>query len=369
MIKFRQKQYAVPLLGLLGSSAVGTGVMIGSTALGMKQSADAAKQNEEIAEQQQRDAAKTRAALDRLANSNASPEVKSQAANLFSDQRLYAASGGFIKNSTGFVKDLWNHSGGGVKNAVKTGAGFAAMGYVGNRIATSLKNKDEGRSDKNKNFLKKAAIGAATVGGGILAARKGMLGKGVQNYMTTGTGSKVLNNSKDFLLENASPVGKKGINWMNTAFLAMPTVSYLAQKKSKQNMVDDTRQYSFVGSIANTFKSGIKGLKTNPKRTITGGINKVGNFFGFMGGTGGTTAVQSGFKRLEEIGKKSGNKYTQSLAKWGQKNPNAANLVTAGAAVGVGSTAMGIGGKLFDKPMKAFDKDAYKIDEMENGKI
>ena len=379
MIRFKQKEF-------FWQGAL----MVGSTAIGMKQSSDAEKQNEEIAEQQRRDAAKTRKALDRLANSGASQETKEQAASLFSDRRLFAVPGGFIKNTVGLAKDLWAHSGGGVKKAAKLGAGFAATGYVGNRIATSLKDHDEGRDDKNTSFLAKAAGTAATIGGGIWAAKRGYLGKGAQNFMTTGAGSKALTNTKKFLNENVSPIKKKGvgrygINGMNAAFMAIPTVMYAAGKKSQGDMVNNTqqeednqqRQYAMsMASIGGMLK-GVWGktqgyakhLYHNPGQAITGGISKLGNFVGMMGGKGGTSAVQAGAKKLEEMGIKSGNIYTQKLGRWAQDHKNMANLAAAGATAGVGMGAMSIGGKLIDKPMKALDRDAYKMSEQGNEKV
>ena len=379
MIIFRQKEHSI-----------GAVVTVGSTLLGMKQSSDAKEQNEELAERQERDNAKLRKSLDNLANSEASPEVKQQAASLFSELKMFAAPTTGSNGILGFAKDLWEHSGGKVKGAVKMGAGLAAAGYVGNRIATSIKNHNEGRDDKNKSFLKKAALGAATVGGGLLAARHGLLGSGVKNFMTTGMGGKALNTAKNVLKENVSPISKKvdaatgktkyKFNAMNSLWLAAPTAMYLAQKKMQGNQVQNTlpqdydqyppdpqqRQYA---NWINWTKNAYNHLKKNPKQALSGGFSKLGNFIGMMGGKGGTASVQEGFKKLENIGIKSGNKYTQALGRWGQNNPNAANLAAGAAAIGVGGAAFGLGGKIINKPMKAFDKEAYQMEEQDNDKI
>lgn len=379
MIKFKQKTFFW-----------GNALMIGSTAIGMKQSADAKEQNEELAKKQEKDNEKLRQSIDNLANSGASPEVKQQAASLFSELKTFAAPSTGTNNSVlGFAKDLWEHSGSGVKKAVKMGAGFAAAGYLGNRIAASLKNHDEGRDDKTDNFIKKATLGAATVGGGLLAARKGLLGTGVKDFMTTGKGGKYLNTAKNVLMENVSPisrnvdkatgVSKVSFNPFNTLFIAAPSVMYIAQKRMQKNQMKNTQQESDqvpskysqrqYASWIDWTKNAVNHLKQNPKQAISGGFNKLGNFLGMMGGKGGTSAVQKGFKKLEDIGIRSGNKYTQALGRWGQNNPIAANWVTGGAALGIGGAAFGLGGKVINKPMKAFDKEAYQMEEQENDKI
>lgn len=369
MIKFKQKEFWI---GTAASIAV-------PTVIGMKQAHDSEKQNEELAEQQRRDAAKTRAALDRLANSGVSQEKKAEAASLFSDLRVFANVGGVAKNLGGLAKDLWTHSGSAAKSAAKMGAGMAAAGYIGNRVATSIKDHDEGNDKKTGNFLAKAAGTAAAVGGGILAAKRGYLGKGAQDFITTGYGHKALKTAKSVLSENVSPIkrtgkGRVGISGSGTiglGFGMMPVASYLAQRKSQEDMVDSTqRQYAMIGSgVLRWTKNAAKHLVKNPGRALTGGFNKVANTFGMMGTSGGTAATQGQFKKLGEIGKRSGNVYTQKLANWGQNHKNLANLASGAAVLGVGSTAMGIGEKIVNKPMKVLDRDAYKMEEQENDKI
>lgn len=372
MIVFKQKNFFIQ--GAL---------MVGSIAQGIS----ASNQQEEIADQQRRSDAKTRKALENLANSGASPEQKSEAASLFSDRRMFAAPGSVMTNLGGLAKDLWTHSGSGVKSAVKMGAGFAAAGYLGNRLVTSLKDHDEGNDKKTGNFLAKAAGTAAAIGGGIWAAKKGHLGKTAQNFMTEGYGARALRTGKNILKENISPIkrkenGKLGFNGSGAIGLGLgvgiPLTSYLVQKKSKDDMSENTvsgdqRQYAIPG--AGYVKDAVKAVKTGAgswdgfKRVATGGISKIGNFIGMMGGKGGTEAVQAGARKLKDIGMRSGNQYTQRLADWAIKNPNKANLAAAGATVAVGTTAMGLGEKLVKTPTKIIDRDAYKMEEQGNGNI
>lgn len=394
MIVFKQKEYVAPgvvmALGGWGNTAM-LGTTVGSTAIGMKQSSDSEKQNEELAEQQRRDNAKTRAALEKLANSNVSSEKKAEASSLFSERRMFAAPpGGFLKNVGGLAKDLWAHSGSGVKSAAKMGAGFAAAGYVGNKVASGLKNHDEGEDKKTLSGLAKVGAATAATVGGIWAAKNGHLGQGAKKFMTTGRGGKFVDTAKKVLTENINPIKKdpknklgigiRGSAAMSLGFGAIPVATYLAQRKSKNDMVEGTqeesgqRQYAIPGAgmvkgIGGWFKRAGNGLKTDWKRTLSGGFNKVASQFGMMGGKGGTTAVKKGAEKLLEQGNKSGNVYTQNLAKWALNNPNKANLAAGAATLAVGTTAMGLGEKMVTKPMKAIDRDAYKMEEQENGQV
>lgn len=376
MIKFKQKEFFL------------NGVLAATSVLGIKQGIDAEKQNEELADQQRRSDAKTRAALDRLANSGASGETKSQAASLFSDRRMFAVPGGVVKNTIGLAKDLWTHSGGGVKKAAKLGAGFAAAGYIGNRVATSLKDHDEGHDEKTGNFLAKAAGTAAVVGGSIMAAKRGWLGPGVKKFMREGYGKRALDASKSVLKENVSPIkrkenGKLGFNGSGTLGLGFgmaPVASYLVQRGSKNDQVNSTNgeeqqsQYSIASVAKGAWgwtRGAAKHLYNNPKQALSGGFNKFANFLGMMGGKGGTAAVQKGADELMDIGKKSGNVYTQKLAQWAKDkdNLNKANLAAGAATIAVGTTAMGLGEKMVKAPTKLIDRDAYKMEEQENGQV
>ena len=385
MIKFKQKEFFWnAVMGITSIAGIGQGI-------------SQSNQNEELAEQQRRSDAKTRAALEKLAKSDASPEKKQQAASLFSDRaKLFAAPGGSVlKNLAGLGKDLWTHSGSGVKNAAKMGAGFAAAGYIGNKVASGLKNHDEGEDKKTLGGLAKVGAAAGTLAAGVWAAKKGKFNKipglkGAQNFMTTGYGGRAINAGKNVLKEHVNPIkrkdnGKLGINAsgaMGLGFAMTPAISYLAQRKSQDDMTNSTqpqeedtqRQYAVPGAgmIKNSWgwiKGVGQGFKKDWKRTLTGGFNKASNFMGMMGGKGGTEAVQAGARKLENIGKNSGNIYTQKLARWAQNNPNKANLAAGVGTMAVGGAAMGLGEKIVNKPMKALDRDAYKIEEQENDQI
>lgn len=376
MIKFRQKSYAIQLLPLLANSA-----MIGGTVLGLKQSSDANAAQEEANEKMLREQKKHNRAMEEAARENASAAIeaeKSFAAIPMSVMEKMRSAGRAIGNTQvgGFAKDLLGTQKENIKKAVGTGASFAALGYGGNRLATSVKDHKENNDEGNKSFLKKAALGTAAIGGGILAAKRGLIpgkfGETVQNFMTTGKGGSALKSLGKAVnpivrdeagqISKSGTIGKVGIN---SIFLGMPTVSYLAQKKSQNDMIDNTqKEFSIMAGI----KAGFGALRNNPGQTITGGINKAASWIGFYG-KGGTTAVQNTVGKLAEAGKASGNTWTQKTAEFLGKHKKTANVLAAGGTLAVGGTAMKAGSSLVDKPMKTIDKDAYKMEESENDKI
>lgn len=382
MIKKRQKNYVIG--GLVNTAMIGTSV------LGLKQGADQAEQMEEQARMQRKSDAKTRELLEDIARQK-NPEKNAMAAEVVAQQKGFSVMTAITKlgktigstNAGGFAKDMYKIHGGTAKKTIGMMAGFAGLDYIGNRAATSLKNHDEGRDDKNMSFLKKAAITGATVGGGILAARKGLMGGKVQQFMTSGRGGKALSGLKTAINPikrkedgSISKYGTLGSIGGNAFFASMPVVSYLAQKKAKGDMTQDTAEseptqtsYSVMAGL----KAGFKTLKSHPGQTISGAANKVGSFLSFFG-KGGTKAVQNTGEKMMEAGN---SKWTQDLGKWITKrdinnnlvNATKANLLATGGAAVVGGTAMGIGTKAVKAPTKMWDRDAYKMSEQENQNV
>lgn len=365
MITFKQKNFIAPIIAGIANAA-----MIGGTVLGVKQGADANAAQEEANEKMLKEQKKHNRAMEEAAKQN--PGLAAAVERSFA-----AVPSSVMSKAGGFAKDLFGTQKENIKRTIGMGASFAALGYAGNRIASSIKDHKENNDEGNKKFLKKALGTTAAVGGSILAARKGWIpgkfGKQAQTFMTTGKGGSVLKsagkalnpivrNDKTGQISKMGTLGKVG---MNGVFLAMPTISYMAQKKSQNDMVDNTqKEFSVMSWVKNTASA----VKNNPGRSITSGLSKTGSFFGFYG-KGGTTAVQNTVGKLAEAGRASGNKWTQKTAEYLTKHKNVANLLAAGGALAVGGAAMKAGGALVDKPMKAIDRDAYKIGEPENDKI
>lgn len=365
MIKFRQKEFFWPGV-----------IMAGTSLLGLKQGADANKEQEEANEEAAREQRRHNKAMEKAALQN--PEAL---------QKDFAAPGSILRTAGGFAKDLIGTQKGNMKNALGTAATLAGTAYLGNRLATSVKDHKENNDKGNKNFLKKAAIGAGVIGGSILAAKKGGLGKPIQNFMTTGKGGQALSTlgkAVNPIVRNEAgkvSIGQTlGKNAINTGFIAMPTISYLAQKKSEKDMTENTqKEFAAVPmsvmrglvkgkQVMGAVKNGFNTFKSHPGLSITGGLNKASKWVGFYG-EGGTKAVQNTVSKLAEAGQASGNKWTQGTAKFLGEHKKTANLLATGGTLAAGTGMMKLGTAAVEKPARMLDNDAYKMEDQENDKI
>ena len=381
MITFRQKEFWI-----------GPALMAGSTVLGLKQGADANAAQEEANEKAAREQRRHNRAMEEAAKKVGAIEAeKSFAALPMSVMRgivkaRQAVKPMMEKEGVKFAKDFLGTQRNNIKTAVGTGASFAAMGYAGNRLATSIKDHKENNDEGNKSFLKKAALGAATVGAGILAAKSGKLGKPAENFIKSDKVAKAAGSLKKAVnpivrdkagnIEKGSTLGKVG---MNAMFLGMPTVSYLTQKKSQEDMVDNTQKefaavpIPLLRGIVKT-KQGLQAARNstlikNPGQAISSGVSQAASWIGFYG-KGGTESVQKTGKFLQKLGnRRGGNNLSTKVGNWVVNNPGKANLAAAAGTIGVGGLAMKAGDSLVSKPMRVLDKDAYKMEDQENGKI
>ena len=393
MITFRQKEFWI-----------GPALMAGSTLLGLKQGADANAAQEEANEKAAREQRRHNKAMEEAAKKVGAIEAeRSFAAIPMSVMRGMAkmrSAGRAIGNTQvgGLAQDFLGTQKGNIKKAVGTGASFAAIGYAGNRLATSIKDHKENNDEGNKSFLKKAALGATTVGAGILAAKKGYLGGTAKNLINSDKVAKAAGSLKKAInpivrdeagnIKKGATLGKVG---MNAAFVSMPTVSYLTQKKSEEDMVDNTQKefaaipMSIMRGIVKA-KQGLQAAKNStllkkPGQAISSGASHAASFMGFYG-EGGTKAVQKTGQSLLEKGlardaKNGGKSLSTKIGEWVTKKDANGNLVNAGKAnlaaaagtIGMGGLAMKAGDSIVSKPMRVLDKDAYKMEDQENGKI
>ena len=365
MIKFRQKEFWI-----------GPALMAATSILGLKQGADAQKEQEEANEAAAREQRRHNRAMEKAAMTN--PEAL---------QKDFAAPGSILKTAGGFAKDLIGTQKGNMKSALGTATTLAGTAYLGNRLATSVKDHKENNDQGNKNFLKKAAIGAGVIGGSILAAKKGGLGKPIQNFMTTGKGGQTLSTigkAVNPIVKNEagkiSVKGTLGKNAINAGFIAAPTISYLAKKKSENDMAENTqKEFAAVPmsvmrglvkgrQAMGAVKNGVNTFKSHPGLSISGGLNRAASFMGFYG-KGGTKAVQNTVSKLAEAGQKSGNTWTQGTAKFLGEHKKTANLLATGGTLAAGTGMMKLGTAAVEKPARLLDNDAYKMEDQENDKI
>ena len=251
MITFKQKMYFAPLAALGGKAALGlmTAGGVGISAVqGAKANAEAKEQTEELERHNRK--------MEKLAKEQGAQNIEEMQKSFGAIPVSVLRGMDKVKNSNvgGLAKDMWSIHGSGLKKAAGMGAGFAALGYAGNRAAQSWKDHDEGNDGENKKFLAKAATGAALVGGGILAARSGKLGTTVQNFMTTGKGAsamKAAGKAINPIVKDQSGNIKKGATLrkvaMNGGIAAIPVLGYAAQRGQEKEQSEAQANYSDNG--------------------------------------------------------------------------------------------------------------------------
>ena len=336
MIRFKQKEFIAWMVPL-------TIAGLGQGAIQMKQANDQAQEAERQAQETQKALDRQTKALNKIASeAKKTPDIAQQVAQQkqMSDTRikLFAAPAGLANNVKGFAKDLFKINKGNITRAGKMGLSFGAMGYAGNRIATSIKDHDEGNDGKNKNFLGKAALGAAAVGGTYLAAKRGMLGKTPINALNGKTGSEAIAGGikrvgraiNPIQRDKAGKIEKLGTG-LNASFIAMPVVGYLGQRKQQKDQIAQTEENSRNYSEKKEGSTKSKLLKTT---AALGGLagtvalarrGKLGagsqKFIGNATAQIGGTLKSAGANRLgERLAKDGSNVYAKGLEKAGKLN-------------------------------------------------
>ncbi len=269
MIKFKQKDFVAPMLV---ATLASTGLSMGQGAIqnkkNMEQQEDFQRQNERLQKKQAE-------AINKLAKAAEKDPSKAQQAAGVLQQQAFSLPAGIGKAlRTGgqtvyeFARAI-NKSGGGHQIAKKVGSGLAmgatmaAGSYVldkaiqadrkkitgGAPLPKPEVNPEEAKKKRNKTLLKVAGTGAA-LAGTVIAARKGALGKGLQNlsHLTTSSGKKLdLNPAKKVLSKEfkSGMTGKAALGGLGfAAMFNLP--GYLAERKQlkEQAAVQQQKQYS-----------------------------------------------------------------------------------------------------------------------------
>lgn len=344
--------------------ALANGAMAAGSIIGIKQGSDSQEEQEEANRQAAK--ASQQAAEEQRRHNLAMEEAARN--NPGAIQTSYSA----LSNATGFAKDLWKTQKNNIVSAAGAGLGLAATGYLGNRLLTSIKDNDSGDNSDTKRFLAKTAVGVGTIGGSIMAAKTGMLGKAAQSFMTTGKGGSFLRGMNPIVRDEVThkiSLGKTlGKNAVNAAFIAMPTGMYMLSKKSKKDMIDNThpedqqKEYSILSGVTGRLSNWYGRLKTNPGEALSSAASHVGSTFGFYG-QGGTKNVQEQVSELAKSGQASGNSWTKKTADWLARHKNTANLIYGAGALGVGTGIFKATESAVDIPMKKIDKHTYESTE------
>ena len=421
MIKFRQKNFGLPVAALVNTA------MIGGTALSLKQGADqqkqAERQQEEALAAQRRENAKLVKALDRVSKeASNNPQAAQQAAELVRKNKTFGvpagfgkAATGFFKNAKGFVKEAVGAVGSGGYKKVKVDSGkkvvdvFGRRGKAGKAVTTHKyvnEKQSTGIGKIGKTLIGLGTGGALMSGAGYVAdkaitadARKiGMMPKknssnSVAQPNPVQQKAYGIPAGASSTLSKMGTYAKKGIKYtfskknlnkgsigMAALFGGMPAIGYLSsraqfkdQQKNQQAQASPNttaaptqKAYgvpagaakSVMGTIGKTLKKPFRNW--DGMKTITGGAAKFTSF-----GNYGKREIQAYGQRLAS----GNNKWAKATGNWIKNNPNKANLAGAGIGAVAVSGAWSGGEKLTRKALNKVDKDAYAYEKFQNQEV
>lgn len=282
---------------------------------------------------------------------------------MYSQKEFAAVNGQFLKNATGFAKDMskfaWGHRRAVGKGLIAGGA-MAGVGYGIDKVIQSdiKRNNLPFLPDKSQNQQKQ--FGAT---GSVLGQAKNL-------------GKRALNFGK-----NEIKSGWKGHLGFGALFGGMGAVGYLADKAQYKDQMRATqpqqqKQFANLGAIKG-IGSNISKFFKNPGASIKGAYGKGKEFITnepgrktldgvakwMYGENGGRKGFVSG---LSKIGNESKNPWTQKTADFLNKHKKTAAVAAIGTGGAIMSAGWGQGEKLTKKALKAVDKNAFAYEESKN---
>lgn len=372
MIKFRQKEYVLPAAlltvgrGTLGAlNAAGNVAAIGGIAQGAQQMKQAEQQAEEQAAQNR----KITKALNNIAeNAKNNPQAAQQAADVIGQKQFARINLGAIKNSlrgvgknaTGLAKDVGTivkENRGGLIAGTLAGATLAGSSYLTDK-AIQRDMKKNG-IPVQKNYAAKAGIGKSILSGLKTAGKetwkaakshKGMIGSmAVLGSAPTALGYMAEKQQLKDQIASTQQLGQK-------------TYSLKIKRFAKLGFIK--KAGTFLKNPVTNTKTWWKGtpLRNTPGQTILG-------FMSTMSGGGGRKTVTNIGNRLQELGKKSGSKWSQGAGKFIIDHPKTALTASIPIGLGVMAGTWDTGEKLVRKGAKAIDKNAYAYQESKEQEV
>lgn len=281
MKRFKQKNFVAPLFASMAGKAT-TGIFVGSSILGVKQGKEANEQNEEAARKAQKEQERHNREMELAAKQNfpnAANAEEGQKVFGFVGNAVNAAKG--IKSAAGATqvgrlgKDLWKIHGNQAKDLMAMGGTMAGGMYLGNRVVTSMKNNDNGQSEKNTEAYKKLALTGAGIGAAFLGARHGAFGSTIKGYTRNklpGQMKSVLNRGVVSRGENGkvSVKGTLGKNAMNLAFGAVPVGMYAIQRKQQKDAMRNAEQDPSSGAEPRSYSEENENKHSGLKKALIG---------------------------------------------------------------------------------------------------
>lgn len=414
MIKFRQKSFIAPAIGLLAKAsntlrAAGNGSrllgalnmggqasMITSPITGMIQQNKATKD----AERQQREANKQAMiqqkkqieadakrnkeltdSLNRLAKTTGNnTQVAAQVGSVIGQQQMdksFSIPVGtkkFITNLGTFGKDIIKNIGSGSK--VVQGDKISLIYKDGRKKGKSFKINttrivpdSTGIGKVGKTLIGLGTLGVVSAGTGYLVDKAITADARKVGLMPKKKKDKAESDEVEKNYSSLSQVGiylKKGIKYAGSkenlksatgmaVFGLLPAVGYVIKRKQYKDQVkEQEKTYSkFMGKLAKKYA-----ILRHPGQTITGGLAKLTSWGNF-----GRDEIKAYGNRLiknseSDLGKKMG--------KFIIKNPKTSNIIGAGIGAGILAGSYDLGDKLIRKTAKHLDKDAYAYEEYNN---
>lgn len=329
-----------------------TGAMLVQGGMQMKQSSDQAEE----AEEQNRQQVKAMNRIAKAAESN--PAVAQQflatkqasdttSKSLFS-QKSFAANSKFVENAVGFAKDMGRFAWGKKKeiaSGLLSGAAIGAAAYGADKFITH---------DIKKNNL--------PIGPNAVPSQR----------QYAAPNSSVLSDYAKRAWKFGKGVVKdhwKGAALMGVGFGAgMPLASYAAEKANAKDQIASTqqsipqqREYATPTSIWKGIKRGWDVFKSHPGQSTIDGVTKV------LGG--GRTARQGMVNDIANLGKESGNKWTQKTAEWLGNHKKTAGVAAGAMGLGIMSAGFNNGEKITKGAIGAVDKNAFAYEKSKEQQI
>ena len=370
MIKFRQKEYGVPVAGL--ASGLLNTAMIGSTVIGMKQASDQAKQGEqqhqEALRAQKRENEKLTKALNNLAASaNNNPQAALQAGQMVGQSKMFAIPSGILSKGRQVAGDMIRAAGG----KGKIGKGVIGLGVAGVATGASMYGLDKiqtadarriGMMPKRDNPKQRSYASAASI-----MTRAADYAKKAGKIAV----------SKDVL--------KQAGGW--AGFASLGALGYIGERAAfKGQQKAQQKSYAInASSIMKTMRGYAKDLNPRtwqfwktPGKTTTGFISQmgsmgmigrrdIGNFAGRLINDPKSSSISKKIGNWMLAKDKAGNFIKDSAGNYVSRNR--ANLAVGLGAGSVLTTAYGSGEKVVKKTAKALDKDAYAYENFKNQQV
>lgn len=377
MVKFRQKNYAAPLVAALGSNGLMNALTAGGLAMtgvqmhqASSQAKEAEQQQQEALRAQKRENEKLTKALNNIASSaKNNPQAALQAGHMVGQSKMFAVPSTSILSKGRQVAGDMIRAAGGKRNI---GKGIIGLGVAGVATGAAMYGLDKiqtadsrriGMMPKRDYPQQRSYASAASI-----------MTKAADYAKKAGK----IAVSKDTLKQAGSWAG------IGAGFGALGYISDRAAFKGQQKA--QQKSYAInASSIMKTVRGYAKDLNPRtwqlwktPGKTTTGFISRmgslgmigrrdIGNFAGRLMNDPKSSSISKKIGNWMLAKDKAGNFIKDSAGNYVSRNR--ANLAVGLGAGSVLTTAYGSGEKVVKRTAKALDKDAYAYENFKNQQV